>query len=226
MPRARLIRSERTASAVALGARFYREVSVGPGEGGAYSILLDGKPARTPGAAMLSVPNVELAEAIAEEWRAQGEKIRPQTMMLTKLANTAIDRVAPNRAAVVEQVLVFARSDLICYRAPGPDELAGRQAQIWDPLIAWAREHLSAPLLCTAGVGHVPQKPSPRMATSALPGCMPQLPSQAQRSSLWRFRRGGCPSRRPSRLPSWMRFTNAGSGARTPKRSDSLARKK
>jgi len=144
---------------VALGARFYREVSVGPGEGGAYSILLDGKPARTPGAAMLSVPNVELAEAIAEEWRAQGEKIRPQTMMLTKLANTAIDRVAPNRAAVVEQVLVFARSDLICYRAPGPDELAGRQAQIWDPLIAWAREHLSAPLLCTAGVGHVPQTP-------------------------------------------------------------------
>mgnify|MGYP001061743164 CR=1 FL=1 len=59
----------------------------------------------------------------------------------------------------VEQVLVFARSDLICYRAPGPDELAGRQAQIWDPLIAWAREHLSAPLLCTAGVGHVPQTP-------------------------------------------------------------------
>jgi chaperone required for assembly of F1-ATPase len=98
-----------------------------------------------------------LAEGIAEEWRAQHEKIRPETMMLTKLANTAIDRVAANRPAVVEQVLAFARSDLICYRAPGPDELVWRQTQTWDPLLEWAREQLSAPLLCTAGVEHVAQ---------------------------------------------------------------------
>ena len=137
--------------------RFYREVSLHPGEGGDYSILLDGKPVRTPNGALLRVPNAALADAIAAEWRAQGEKIRPETMMVTKLANTAIDRAGPNRPAVVEQVLAFARSDLICYRAPAPDELARRQTQIWDPLLAWAREQLGAPLLCTAGVGHVDQ---------------------------------------------------------------------
>src|ERR1041385_3868002 len=127
------IRSAMIASAMAVSARFYREVSVRVGEGGAYGILLDGKPVRTPAGASLSAPNAAMAEAIAEEWRSQSEKIRPETMMMTKLANTAIDRVRPSRQATIEQVLAFAKSDLICYRAPGPDALTERQSQTWDP---------------------------------------------------------------------------------------------
>lgn len=137
--------------------RFYREASVSPGKDGTYNVLLDGKPIRSPGQALLSLPNAALAQAIAAEWGAQSEEVRSETMMLTKLANTAIDRVASNRSGVIEQVLAFARSDLICYRAPEPEELARRQARIWDPLIAWAGEHLSAPLLCSTGVRHVDQ---------------------------------------------------------------------
>ena len=149
----------------AASGRFYRDIAVCRSPGGAgqaggatgYSILLDDKPVRTPAGSVLSVPSAALAEAIAREWQAQAEKIRPETMMLTKLANTAIDRVAPDRYAAIEQVLAFAKSDLICYRAPGPEALAERQAKAWDPLLDWARERLSAPLVCTAGLGLVPQ---------------------------------------------------------------------
>jgi hypothetical protein len=116
---------------VALGARFYREVSVGPGEGGAYSICSTASPPATPGAAMLSVPNVELAEShrggVASSRRENPPPDDDAHQTRQQPPSTASRRTG---AAVVEQVLVFARSDLICYRAPRPDELAGRQAQI------------------------------------------------------------------------------------------------
>ncbi len=90
-----------------------------------------------------------MAQAIADEWRAQDTTIQPQTMLLTKLANTAIDRVAPNPAHAREQLLSIAKSDVVCYRAASPSELVRRQELEWDPLIAWAREHFGASL-CAA----------------------------------------------------------------------------
>ena len=76
--------------------RFYKEVSVTPELG----IALDGKPVKTPKKVALVLPNAALAEAVAVEWRGQGEKLNPASMWLTKLANTAIDRVGPERATV------------------------------------------------------------------------------------------------------------------------------
>ena len=129
-----------------------------------WSILLDGKPIRTPVAAPFVLPNEKLAEAIAGEWRSQGETIRPETMLLTKLANTAIDRVAPNRQAAIAQILAFAKSDLLCYRAEAPGALVSRQAATWDPLLDWARERYGATLKTTAGIGFVEQ-PKGTLAT-------------------------------------------------------------
>src|SRR5215470_17032139 len=114
---------------MATPSRFFREVSIAPGEGDTFAILLDGKPIRTPAGAAFALPTAALAEAVAQEWRAQGEKIRPETMMLTKLANTALDRVAANRQLVIEQIVAFAKSDLICYRAEIPEDLRQRQAR-------------------------------------------------------------------------------------------------
>ena len=140
----------------ALPKRFYTDVSVGD-EGARAAILLDGRPLRTPGKAPLAVPGRTLAEAIAGEWRDQGERIDPSTMPLTKLANTVIDAVAGKSEAVVGDILAHAHADLLCYRAGGPEGLLAEQVKHWDPVIAWAKDALGAPLSLTKGIVHVAQ---------------------------------------------------------------------
>ena len=136
--------------------RFYKNVAVAE-EGDGFGLKLDGKPVRTPGKALLSVPSKPLAEAMADEWRMQGAYIDPTTMPLTKLANTAIDGVAANMDAVVDDIVAHARADLLCYRARGPKKLLAEQARHWDPVVAWARQALHAPLNLAEGVMHVTQ---------------------------------------------------------------------
>jgi chaperone required for assembly of F1-ATPase len=136
--------------------RFYKAVTV-KNEAGGAALLLDGKPVKTPGKAPLSVPSKKLADAIADEWRAQGDHIDPGSMPLTKLANTAIDGIEGRSQAVVDDIVSHARSDLLCYRASGPDGLVAAQTAHWDPVIAWAKDALHAPLTLAEGIVHVAQ---------------------------------------------------------------------
>ena len=150
--------------------RFYKEVSVDTADR-LHRVLLDGKPVKTPGGAVLALPSGALAQAIADEWRAQDTTINPQTMLLTKLANTAIDRVAPNPAHAREQLLSLAKSDVVCYRAASPSDLVRRQELEWDPLIAWAGEHFGASL-CAANSLTIEQD---QMAMDALAASLSKL---------------------------------------------------
>jgi chaperone required for assembly of F1-ATPase len=138
--------------------RFYKQASVSPETGG-VAILLDGRPVRTPARALLRVPTEELAEAIAAEWNAQGDKIEPHLMPLTGLANAAIDRVAPDPAAFGRSLAQYGESDLLCYRAEGPQSLVERQGRVWDPLLDWARTRFGIEIETTAGIMHRPQPP-------------------------------------------------------------------
>ena len=133
--------------------RFYKEVSVA----GDFSVLLDGKPIKTPSKARLVVPTLPLAEAVAEEWRAQGATIFPATMPLTKLANTAIDRANAQREDIASDLLGFGKSDLLCYRAVEPAELIARQQAAWDPMLEWAHQAFGARLKVTHGIRHIEQ---------------------------------------------------------------------
>lgn len=117
--------------------RFWKDAAAAETEAG-WEVRLDGRPLRTPAKAVLVLPTRALAERVAAEWAAQGETIRPQTMPATRTANTALDRVRPQQAAVAEAVAAYGGSDLLCYRADHPAELAARQAAGWDPLLAWA----------------------------------------------------------------------------------------
>lgn len=135
--------------------RFYKDVSVAE-EGGVYSILLDGKLVKTPVKNALAVPTHALADAIAEEWRAQNEIIDTQSMPLSALAMGAIDSAADARA---DQALAFAKSDLLCYRAAEPAELVARQAAAWDALLDWAAERYDARLAVATGIVFVDQPP-------------------------------------------------------------------
>lgn len=153
MPVDSAISSKREAS---LPKRFYKEVSIAD-DGRVYPLLLDGKPVRTPAKAALALPSRALAEAVADEWRAQGERIDPATMPLTKLANTVIDGIVGKEQAVRDDIARHAGSDLLCYRAEGPKGLVEQQALHWDNLLAWARDVLHAPLFLGQGVMHVTQ---------------------------------------------------------------------
>ena len=140
-----------------LAKRFYKQVTTDAEGGEGAALKLDGKPVRTPGKAALRLPTPALAEAIAEEWRAQGERIDPLTMPLTRLANSAIDGVVGREQAVIDDIMAHAGSDLVCYRAPGPEGLVKAQRNHWDPVLAWTKTTLGAPLLLAEGVAHVAQ---------------------------------------------------------------------
>jgi chaperone required for assembly of F1-ATPase len=147
--------------------RFYKEVSIDEADG-LHRVLLDGKPVKTPGGAVLALPSDALAEAIAEEWRAQDATIQPQTMLLTKLANTAIDRVASNPAHAREQLLSIAKSDVVCYRATSPSALVRQQELQWDPIVAWTREHFGATLCARNSLTFIEQDQSAMDALAAV----------------------------------------------------------
>lgn len=136
--------------------RFYKEAAAAPAAGG-LAVLLDGRTVKTPARHPLEVPTEELAEAIAAEWNGQGEEIDPRAMPLSGLANAAIDRVAPDPATFAAGLARYGESDLLCYRAEGPQPLIDRQAAAWDPLLAWARRRFDIELLVTAGIIHKPQ---------------------------------------------------------------------
>lgn len=137
--------------------RFYQEVAIKDEGGPGASLLLDGKPVRTPGKAPLVLPTRALASAIAVEWRAQKDRIDATTMPLTKLANSAIDGVVGREQAVIGDILAFAGADLLYYRAQGPHGLTEAQKKHWDPVLAWVKEALGAPLILSEGVVHVAQ---------------------------------------------------------------------
>ena len=136
--------------------RFYEEARAVE-ENGAWGLRLDGRPARTPARHPLAAPTPALGEAIAAEWNAQGERIDPASMPLTRLANTAIDGVAGRMDEVRADILAYAGTDLLCYRAGEPEGLVARQKAIWDPILAWTEQRFGVRFMLAEGVMHVRQ---------------------------------------------------------------------
>ncbi|MFD1949732.1 ATP12 family chaperone protein [Sphingomonas arantia] len=139
--------------------RFWTDVAVVPADPTGYAITLDTRPVRTPMRLPLVLPTRALADAVAAEWEAQGEEVDPRTMPMTGLSNAAIDRVMPDPALFVDQIAAYAETDLLCYRADAPNTLVARQAEAWDPLLAWARTRYDVTLRVTTGIVHVAQPP-------------------------------------------------------------------
>jgi chaperone required for assembly of F1-ATPase len=151
--------------------RFWTDAAYVPVDPDGYGILLDGKPMRLPGGMVLHIPSAVLAGAIAAEWQAAGGGPRGEMGMddtpLTRLAGTAQTRIAPDPAATVAALALYAESDLLCYRATGPDALVHRQARGWQPWLDWAALTFDAPLKVTSGVVHLLQARSSLRALHA-----------------------------------------------------------
>lgn len=133
--------------------RFWRDVTVGEAAGG-WRVLLDGRPIRTPRGAAQVVPNAALAEAMAEEWRAQGDEIDPALFRLRDMADYAIDVVASDRAALVKELLAYAETDTLCYRADPDEPLYRRQLEVWEPLLTAFEAREGVRLERVSGVLH------------------------------------------------------------------------
>jgi chaperone required for assembly of F1-ATPase len=141
--------------------RFYKTAAAEPVPGAsAWRVVLDGRPVKSPRKSGLELPTETLARAVAAEWAAQTEFIDPVAMRLTTLAFTAIDGVRGKAADVAAEIVNYAGTDLICYRATGPERLQAQQAAAWDPVLAWADQTLGARFVATAGLMHAEQSPA------------------------------------------------------------------
>jgi chaperone required for assembly of F1-ATPase len=167
-PREATRRSMRTV----LPRRFYETAATAAVADG-YAVRLDDKPICTPARRMLAAPTLALGEAIAAEWQAQKDVIDPAKMPLTRLANAIIDGVADAPQPVAAEIAKYLASDLLLYRAGAPPGLVERQAQHWDPILAWARQALGADFKLGEGVVHVAQ---PEAALAAARAAIPLEP--------------------------------------------------
>lgn len=136
--------------------RFYQDVSIAEADGG-FRVALDGRPIRTQGGAAQAVPGRALAEAMAGEWRAQGEEIEPKSFVLRDLADFAIDHVAPDRAGAAARLLPFAETDTLCYRADPDEPLYRRQQALWEPVTRAIEARHGVRLERISGIVHRPQ---------------------------------------------------------------------
>jgi chaperone required for assembly of F1-ATPase len=138
--------------------RFYKAVAVREADG-AFQVLLDDRLVRTPARKPLALPSRDLAQALATEWEAQTDAIDPARMPLTRLCNSIIDGVTERKEAVASDILKYLATDLLFYRADGPEGLIERQAAAWDPPVLWARDRHGAHFILAQGVVHVAQPP-------------------------------------------------------------------
>jgi chaperone required for assembly of F1-ATPase len=158
--------------------RFYKEVTVQQCDG-ACLLLLDGRAAKSPGGNRLALPCLAAARALADEWSAQGEWIDLASMPLTRIVNSAIDGVACRLEATVDEIVRYAGTDLVCYRAAEPRTLVEAQAAAWDPILAFARKKLGAHFICSESVVFVEQ---PEPARAAVKEAVAHIANSGQAS--------------------------------------------
>lgn len=136
--------------------RFYNDVTLGEAPGG-WQVLLDGRGVKTVGGAAQIAPTLALAEALAAEWRRQGEKIDPASLPLRDMADYAIDIVAPAPEVIANGLVAYAETDTLCYRADPDEPLHARQLEVWEPLLAAFEAEHGIALVRVSGVLHRPQ---------------------------------------------------------------------
>lgn len=143
--------------------RFYTLVSTDKTTNG-FRILLDGRAVKTSSKVDLVIPNQSIADAVMREWVAQEKKIIPNTMPLTQILNTKIDRVSQNRTTITEYLVKYFDTDLLCYRADFPPALAQKQQELWQPWLEWFEKNYGFVLKTTTDLIALKQDDEARAA--------------------------------------------------------------
>lgn len=138
--------------------RFYKDASVSA-EASGWRVQLDGRGVKSQGGRAQIVPTEALAGALAAEWAGQGEEIDPAGFVLRDLADYAIDVIAADRAAVLADLLRYAETDTLCYRAEADEPIHARQMELWEPPLKAAEARWDIHFERVAGIIHRPQPP-------------------------------------------------------------------
>ncbi len=123
-----------------------------------YVIELDGRILKTPSKHKLLLPNIQLADALCEEWNALGEFVNPDHLPLTKTANSAIEKTAPNMGHIVAEMVNFGETDLLFYQQDTPEKLYSLQMLHWHPVLLWAENSWNVKYKTTFGINHIKQE--------------------------------------------------------------------
>lgn len=174
------VRTARAAMKKQLPKRFYEKASVEPVEGG-FGLRLDGRVARTKLKHPLVAERADVAEVLAAEWGAQVDVIDPATMPITRILHAAIDHVASAMEEVRADILKYAGTDLVCYRADDPERLVALQAQHWDPVLTHFRTAHNARFQLSAGITYVEQ---PAASLEVLAGLIARVTSPQKLAAL------------------------------------------
>jgi len=136
--------------------RFYKKVEASLTEGG-FHVKLDGRVLKTPGKKPLSCPTKNQATCVADEWEAQKDEIKPETMPCTRLMNVACELTPSRRPELIKEFRQYCETDLLCYRADQPQDLVKRQAEFWQPILDWSAKKYGIELATTSGIAAIVQ---------------------------------------------------------------------
>lgn len=137
--------------------RFYKEASAAEAAKGGWQVLLDDRALRSPARKLMIIPSQAAAEYVANEWRQQGETIDPEGLPAMGVASLALDFIGPEREKMVAEMLSYAETDLVCYRANQPEPLVRRQRAAWNPLLDWLKAKHGVILEVTESIQAIPQ---------------------------------------------------------------------
>lgn len=116
--------------------RFYKHVDIARvPESRHYAITVDDKTVKTVHGTALTAGTKPLALAIAAEWDAQTERIRPSSMPLTSLLSASLDVIPCARARTHRSLLRYLDTDTVCIRPAHPVELVAHQDAAFAPVM-------------------------------------------------------------------------------------------
>lgn len=127
-----------------------------------WSLTLDGRGVRTPANKLLTLPNKNMAMAIALEFDVQDLHILPYTMPMTTLATTAIDQISRSdvRKSSITGLLRQLNNDLITLRSNEPDDLVASEDHRWGAICDWASTYYKCSVKSTDNWLHLEQDPA------------------------------------------------------------------
>ena len=150
--------------------RFFKDAQTAE-IGNFFQVELDGEPLVTPEKRLLRLSTRKLADAVCVEWREQGEKIDAKRLKITKLANTAIDKVGPKLNELVSEIHTYLNTDLLCYRVNTPKDLAIKQNERWSIPVNWLRSKYDIDLAVTQALQPIEQSVATLTKFKALIAC-------------------------------------------------------
>ena len=137
--------------------RGYQTVSIAEHASGGWSLLADGKPAKSPRGKQVVIPSHALAEVVMHEWQQQCERVDGSTMPMTRICCIALDLIGEQREEIERDIAAFAETDQLYFRETKDEKLRRLQDETLTPVLAWAEKHYNIHITLSYGVMVTPQ---------------------------------------------------------------------